>query len=509
MAVFSQLIAFGCLLAALYFKVFKGRRIPPRGLKFPPGPPPKPLIGNLLDFPMAREWETYHEWAQQYGELVHINVLGKHMLFVNSWRMAYELFDKRSSIYSDRPTTPMIHDLMGFGWAFVFQPYGEWWRRHRKAMHDQFHRSVVSVYYPVQVRNTRELLRRLNKSPEDYDAHLHWLAGAIIMEMTYGIQVKPNHDPYVENAETVLAAIAEAGIPGRFLVDTLPFLKYVPEWFPGAGFKRKVRRWRQAISDMVDLPFEVARAKLEAGSTDACFVTKLLEDLSLHKSDPIKEDEVTVIKNTAGTMFLGGADTTVSAMRAFLLTMVLHPEVQRKAQKELDNFLGPGRLPEIEDMDQLPYIVAIAKETLRWRPLAPLGVPHCTSQEDIVDGYYIPKGTIVFGNIVELLHNEEHFGPDTDKFIPERHFNPDVRDPATTGAFGFERRACPGNTMAFNSLFIAFASILKVFNISNPRDENGKEFPVEYDWTSGFFFVPTPFKCTIKPRSEEAERLLL
>ncbi|KIJ31652.1 hypothetical protein M422DRAFT_266684 [Sphaerobolus stellatus SS14] len=190
MAVFSQLIAFGCLLAALYFKVFKGRRIPPRGLKFPPGPSPKPLIGNLLDFPMTREWETYHEWAQKYGELVHINVLGKHMLFVNSWRMAYELFDKRSSIYSDRPTTPMMHDLMGFGWAFVFQPYGEWWRRHRKAMHDQFHRSVVR---------------------------------AIIMEMTYGIQVKPNHDPYVENAETVLVAIAEAGIPGRFLVDTLPF----------------------------------------------------------------------------------------------------------------------------------------------------------------------------------------------------------------------------------------------------------------------------------------------
>jgi Cytochrome P450 len=89
---------------------------------------------------------------------------------------------------------------------------------------------------------------------------------------------------------------------------------------------------------------------------------------------------------------------TVNMLHTFILAMVLSPEVQKKAQAELDAVVGPNRLPEFEDRNNLPYINALCKEILRWHPLLPLGFAHATTQDDIYNGYFIPKGAIIFGN---------------------------------------------------------------------------------------------------------------
>ena len=101
-------------------------------------------------------------------------------------------------------------------------------------------------------------------------------------------------------------------------------------------------------------------------------------------------------------------------MQALFLAMALYPEVQRKAQAEIDAVVGPDRLPDFEDRHFLPYINAIVKETRRWHLVSPLGkffyhhiytilphfeaIPHTATNDDEYDGYYIPKGTTVFGN---------------------------------------------------------------------------------------------------------------
>jgi cytochrome P450 len=78
--------------------------------------------------------------------------------------------------------------------------------------------------------------------------------------------------------------------------------------------------------------------------------------------------------------------------------MVLYPEAQRKAQKELDEVVGSTRLPEFEDRENLPYINALCKEIIRWHPIIPLGVAHCVTQDDVYGDYFIPAGSIVLGN---------------------------------------------------------------------------------------------------------------
>ncbi len=78
----------------------------------------------------------------------------------------------------------------------------------------------------------------------------------------------------------------------------------------------------------------------------------------------------------AAGIFLGGADTITAGVDTFLLTMMCYPEVQKKAQEELDRVVGHGRLPGFEDEESLPYLSAIIKEVHRWRPTVPAGVSY-------------------------------------------------------------------------------------------------------------------------------------
>lgn len=75
------------------------------------------------------------------------------------------------------------------------------------------------------------------------------------MDIAYGIEVLPEDDPYIKTAEVGMSNIVVAGVPGAFLVDTFPFLRYVPAWVPGAGFQRKAKLWRKVAEDMVNKPF--------------------------------------------------------------------------------------------------------------------------------------------------------------------------------------------------------------------------------------------------------------
>ncbi|KIJ32571.1 hypothetical protein M422DRAFT_184313 [Sphaerobolus stellatus SS14] len=233
----------------------------------------------------------------------------------------------------------------------------------------------------------------------------------------------------------------------------------------------------------------------------------------------IPPDTEQVIKNTVGILFATGADMTVSTLNMFILAMALFPNTQKKVQAELHSVVGRA---------QLPYTVAVYKETMRWHPLVPFGIAHTSSEDDVIDGYFIPKGTIVMGNTWfvafsfifyevmtvpnrTILHNEDDFGPNPERFNPDWFLDPSqlVHDPAMSGSFGYGRRICPGHFMAENSLFIIIASILQMSKISCPKDTAGNKELMEYDFISSFFSFPKEFKCNITPRSKEVEKLII
>lgn len=225
----------------------------------PPGPPGKFIIGNLLDVPHDNAWETFGKWKEIYGDVVHLNILGEHLIILNSFEAAWELLEKRSSIYSDRNDFTMLIDLMKNDWNIAFMRYGDRWRLHRKIFHQEFHSGAVSSFHGVELKYARGLLTQLQANPKAFVPHLMHMSSAIIMEAMYGLAILRENDPLVALAEEAIDGIVQAATPGKFLVDTFPTLKYVPEWFPGATFQKKARQWRVPILAMVEKPYQAAK----------------------------------------------------------------------------------------------------------------------------------------------------------------------------------------------------------------------------------------------------------
>ncbi|KAF8157210.1 cytochrome P450 [Crassisporium funariophilum] len=474
----------------------------------PPGPRKLPLLGNLLDLPTSFEWLTFAQWGKEYdSEIIHLEAAGNDIIVLNSFEAAKELCDKRSSIYSSRPSFTMTTELMGWDWLMSGMLYGEPWRERRRLFQKHLRDSNTTLYQPGQLELIRKMLPRLLDTPDDFMAITRHAIGGLTLSLAYGINMQRSNDPYINLAEKAVASITVATAPGAFLVDLMPFLKYVPEFFPGAGFKKKARLWRKVQEDFRELPYLATVKNIASGHARPSFTSICLDELE-ESADPAHQLEV--IKDTAGILFAAGADTTLSGVHTFFLAMACFPDAQARAQAELDRVIG-SRLPEFHDEPDLPYVSALVKEVLRWQPATPLGVPHLASEDDIYMGYHIPKGSIVIANAWAMLYDEGTY-PDASNFKPERFLkdgklDPNVRDPSTM-AFGFGRRICPGSHIALAALWLTAATVLATFKISKAVDENGSTIEPSREYQTGLICHPLPFKCDIKPRSSTLETLI-
>jgi len=231
---------------------------------------------------------------------------------------------------------------------------------------------------------------------------------------------------------------------------------------------------------------------------------------SLVGSERRRQEEI--IKTAMGSMYQAGSETTVSSMYSLFLALVLYPEVQRRAQAELDEVIGRDRLPMFDDRPRIPYVEALCKELLRWQMVAPIGLPHSSSRDDVYKGFFIPKGSIMVANAWAILHDPEMY-PDPEEFKPERFLNKDgsIRDdPTLSLVFGAGKRICPGRHFVDATIFIVASSVLSVFNVTKAKDENGNEIPVKAAVTldCAVLVHPVKFECSILPRDGVAGDLI-
>ncbi|KAF5335259.1 hypothetical protein D9758_016236 [Tetrapyrgos nigripes] len=502
LVVYSSLAALVVLLAILVLRRSNS--------KLPPGPKGHWLFGNAFQVPLRNPWEWFQTVGIQLNsEIISLDMFGKPMIVVNSQAAADELFGRRSTNFADRPTFPMINDLMGFDWNIAFMKYGERWKARRAIFRKTFQPPAIYDYKPNIERGARTLLKLLFEKPEDFPRWIRHSIGVIILSSTHGIDVRMDHDPYMDAAEKSTDALSHAITPGAFLVDSIPLLKYVPDWFPGAGFKIKAKEWKKAATRAPQITFDYAKGEIERGTNKPSVVSRYLKDLE--ENGTWSKEQEDAVRDASGVMVFAGTESAASSISTFLLAMVLHPEKQKKAQEAIDVAIGQERLPDFSDEGKIPYIEALSREVLRWRPVAPTGVPHYTNKPDHYQGYYIPANCLVIGNSWAILHDSAVYGADADDFNPDRfmtngELNKDMPDVKAT--FGFGRRACAGQYMAELSLFMIAASILAVFDIKKPLDENGNEITPSDQYETGGILHPTPFKCRIIPRNDKAATLL-
>ncbi|KAF9465137.1 cytochrome P450 [Collybia nuda] len=503
-----ELALFGIVFSLSLFYAWRHRRRPK--LPLPPGPRKLPVIGNLLDVGKAFEWESYHEMNQKYNsDVVHLSILGLSVIVLDTLEAVEELLVTRSTIYSDRPRMIMLRELAGWNWAFPFMHANEGWRQQRKMIHAEFSAKAVLNFRGQELKAAHDMLQRLLHSPTAWYDDMHVFLSAIFMSTIYGIDVVERHDPYIVTQKKANGAISMATTPGNFIVESLPLLKYLPTWFPFAEFKRMAVKWQNDAHDMLWRPIQVVRKDLATGyPTSSCASRGMLKLQDL--PDDERPGQEFILQRALASMAPAG-DTVLSALRSFVLEMTRRPEIQRKAQEELDSVLHGERLPVFSDQESMPYITALVKEILRFFPITPLGAPHSTSADDIYKGYFIPSGTVVLPNIWAILHDPKEYA-DPHVFNPDRFFNTKTHkaelDPSTA-VFGFGRRICPGVHMVMDVLWLTVASVLSVFEIEKAIDpETKQEIPVGKFQERGVIVHPIRFECTIKPRSAAAIKLI-
>ncbi|KAF8212348.1 cytochrome P450 [Mycena galopus ATCC 62051] len=489
----------GCILACIF--ILKRRSTHSHPL--PPGPPSWPIFGVALSHPKTEFWKTYATWGRKYGVegLISFHILGRRMIILNSAADAFNLFSKRSSIYSDRPFATMSGRLMRREKSIFCISYNDRLKAYRKLMHQSFNPTASQMFWEMEEKEAAILVDSIITSPENLVEHLRRNAAAVIMKIAYGYPVTANDDRFVQMAEEGIKIASMASPPGKWLVDSFPFLRFLPEWFPGAGFKKTAREWSQTLYEQSLEPHEWVKEQIRAGTAVPSFTSTLLQPSDGHSVDVEEDDKILW---TSGALYFAGADTSVSVVKSFFFAMMMHPLVQYQAQAEVDRFFASEhRLPTLHDQAAFPYVACILQEVLRWAPASPFGLFHCTAQPDVYKGFLIPAKTPVMANIWGIMHDEA-FYPDPFSFDPTRFLGdspqPDPRD----YAFGFGRRVCPGQHLAEHSIWIQMVLSLLTMTISKAVDADGKIIEPEVAFTSGVVSHVKPFKFQISPRPTAA-----
>ncbi|PCH43316.1 cytochrome P450 [Wolfiporia cocos MD-104 SS10] len=483
-----------------------------KGKKLPPGPKSLVFIGNSHQLSPTYMQKQLTEWKLKYGDIIYARLFQKPVIILNSVQSAQDLLDKKSSIYSDRPHTILYDQILGWVADMAFMQYGERWKKHRKWAQSAYNdKTTLKTYRPVRTREVYALLSGFLNTPDKFHTHIKRYVAALIMETAYGHTITSADDDYVRMADEALVATTEAGIPGATVIDIFPILRYIPPWVPGASFMRHAIKARPLVEAAADIPYLNVKQSMASGTAKPSFVLSLLRDsITAGKMTKEHEDD---IKGLAAVLYGGKALHTSSVLLTFMLVMTLFPYALQKAQEELDRVVGRHRLPDLEDRESLPYLDSLIKEVYRWDCPLPLAIPHRVMEDDEYSGYYIPKGSMVIPNIWSLfMMKDPTMFADPERFWPERFLEMSASEAQQKNpgnfVFGFGRRICPGRHFADENIWLAVACTASLFNIQKARDIHGREIIPDPVFNSGVVSHPKHFDCEIRPRSEDAVKLL-
>ncbi|KAH9165024.1 cytochrome P450 [Lactarius sanguifluus] len=469
--------------------------------KLPPGPKGLPLIGDIRHA-TDHGWLSSPERKNDYGEMMYVSVLGQGLLVLNSRRVAVDLLEKRSNMYSDRPHNIVLCDYMSEGLSLASTPNNDLLRRFRRATMDSFSKSGVSIFQPVQHREAMMLALDLMKNPPDRETHLRRHSMSIMLSINYHLPpAQSESDPLLVGITDRIRHISHTLEPGAHLVEFFPWLRYAPSMF--AKWKREAQLWFVETTSLFERLVSNVADDLANGIDKPSFAAALIKNQEKYN---LSERERAWI---AGTMLFAGGETASSILEWWLLAMVAHPEIQTRAHSELDKVVGRARPPTFADLPSLPYIRAIVKETLRWAQVAPFGIPHRSTADDWYEGVFIPKGTVCMPNIRMINSDTGVFGADAIRFNPDRYLDAatEEREMGST-IFGFGRRVCLGRFIAEGTLAIDAATLLWAMRFERPKGVQG-ELDTETCVLEGFSARPVRFEVRASPRFPETKTLIV
>lgn len=457
-----------------------------RGSQMPPGPRPLPVIGNAHQFSKNNLVEQFKRLQTTYGQIVSLKLGQTTVIILGSHKVAKDLLTKRASMYSSRPRLIMAQELIAANLQPGFLPDGPRWKQLARIRSMLLVPRSCRLYRPLQELEVNDLLMSLSAT-NDFRRGFHRFSSSLILTLLYGKRVVDDNDPDLQAIDELTNIIIECTAPGTWAVESFPVLHHLP---------RPFARWKQVGGEL-----HQRMAELFQGNAASALERPVWNwTKQCHSSSDESHRQLAYL---LGEIFEAGSHTTSGALEVAVLACVTYPKVASLAQKELDQVCGVLRLPGFEDFSSLPYTTAFAREVLRWRSILPVGIAHAVTQDDTYMGYQIPKGATIVANQLSMDSDGDVF-EEPQTFCPDRWLqNPNL----PTAAFGFGKRTCPGQNLAWNSLLLCIARLLWAFDVT----WNGQQgtSPEQVTMIDEPFAKPESFEVTFRFRSEVYESLLV
>ncbi|XP_074401805.1 cytochrome P450 2J2-like [Zonotrichia albicollis] len=457
---------------------------------FPPTPLRLPFLGHLYLVDFKDPVGGVQRQIKRYGDIFGLHMGGMRFVLVTGMQLVKEVLVNQGDKFLERPDLP-VDDGIFKKTGLVFST-GHLWKAQRRftlTTLRNFGLGKRSLEERIQeeCRYLVDVLRDEQGSPFNPQLKITNAVANVICSLIFGNRFDYHDEDFQRLLKLMNEMTALHGAVSTQLYNNFPsIMKYLP-----GAHQTIFKHWRVLQNFMQE---QINKHKEDWNPSESRdYIDSYLLEISKDRDSNTFQEEH-LMACSLDLMF-AGTETTSSTLRWALLFMAVHPEIQARVQAEIDAVIGQARPPALEDRNKLHYTNAVIHEVQRKGNVIPFNVPRMASEDTYVDGYYIPKGTIVMTNLTSLLFDKNEWKtPDT--FNPE-HFLKDGKFwkneyfiPFSTG-----KRSCLGELLARSELFLFFTSLLQKFTFQAPPDTTLSLQPM-----MGIAMAPQPYKICAVPR---------
>ncbi|NXG10008.1 CP1A5 protein, partial [Sakesphorus luctuosus] len=448
----------------------------PKGLKSPPGPRGYPILGNVLELRKDTHL-TLTKLSQKYGDVMEVRIGMQPVLVLSGLETIKQALVKQGEDFMGRPDLHSFR-FVADGQSLAFSPdSGEVWKARRKLAYNSLRTFSVAlsptssstclleehVSKEAEYLITKFLqLMEEQKSFEPYQ-YLVVSVANVICAMCFGKRYE--HDQEMLSLVNSAAQFDDVAAPGN-PADFIPLLRYLP------SNRMKVfidfnKSFLSVLQRIVKEHYETYDENNIRDITDSLIEQCLDKKVEANTGTQIPKEKIV---NLVNDIFGAGFDTVTTALSWSLLYLVTHPDIQKRIQKELDQTIGRERRPRLSDRGMLPYTEAFILEMFRHSSFLPFTIPHSTTKDTVLNGYYIPKDRCVFINQWQVNHDEKLW-KDPETFNPERFLSAEgtkvnKEEAEKVLIFGLGKRRCIGESIARWQVFLFLATLLQQLEFS-------------------------------------------
>ncbi|XP_063771257.1 cytochrome P450 2C5-like [Pseudophryne corroboree] len=432
---------------------------------FPPGPTPLPIIGNLHIMDMKRPYETFHKLSEKYGSVYSIRLGTEKIVILSGYETVKDALVNHADVFAARPKVPIFEALF-LGHGILFSN-GESWKAMRRftlstlrdfGMGKETIENRIGEESDCLVEN----IKSRKGKPFENTAILTAAVANVIVYVLLS-QRFDYDDPIILKLLNMINENTKlVGCPRSMMYNAYPS---VMSWFPGV--QKTVVKNRNELHKFVREIFTEQKKDLDVND-QRNLIDKFLVKQQEEKPNPELYFNNTNLVVLVTDLFAAGMETTSTTLRWGILLMMKYPHIQRKVQSEIEKVIGSAA-PQAAHRKDMPYTDAVIHEIQRFGNIVPTNLPHATTQDITLQGYFIPRGTHVIPLLTSVLYDKDYFKKPKE-FYPEHFLDASgnfVKNEAFM-PFSAGKRSCAGENLAKMELYMFFVKLLQNFTFQAP-----------------------------------------